>query len=154
VVQTAAEAPAFSWNVRQGPDARWQGNNRCGDPPVGYNRAITVEIQFQEAIHGERIVPVRYLLAMDGLPPGRILLAWFLWIFIGEILPIVLLVCCWQVGDLKVTTKLLLTFLYLGHFGLVFVTTAPYLYLVAKPVLVGIIGTATFGVSWLNRRKW
>jgi hypothetical protein len=78
--------------------------------------------------------------------------AWALWLLIGELFPIALLVCCWWVGDLRVRTKIILTVLYLGHFGLLFVPNMPYLYLVAKPILIAVLGGATFGWAWLSSR--
>ena len=90
------------------------------------------------------------------MPLANVILIWALFLLIGEIVPLALLVCCWWVGDLTVRTKLILTALYVGHFGLLLVPLfAPgygFLYLVAKPVLIALIGGMTFGWEWLTRR--
>jgi hypothetical protein len=87
------------------------------------------------------------------MPTVNFILICALFLLIGELLPLALLVCCWWVGDLAVRTKVILTALYVGHFGLLLVPgVAPgygFLYLVAKPVLIALLGGMTFGWEWL-----
>ena len=102
------------------------------------------------------------LLAQTGLPLGKVVLAWVLYLLIAELLPLALLVCCWWVGDQSLRTKVILTLLYLAHFGLLLLPALSpelvwwglALYGVAKVVLIAVIGTTTFGWDWLTRRPW
>jgi hypothetical protein len=101
------------------------------------------------------------VLAQNGTPPGNVIFAWVLYFLVGEMLPLVLLVCCWSMGDQTVRTKLILTLLYVAHFGLVLLPAlspalVPWtfgLYGGAKLVLVAVIGVTTFGWEWLTRRR-
>jgi hypothetical protein len=90
------------------------------------------------------------------MPAAKEILVWALFLFIGEIVPLALLVCCWWIGDLAVRTKILLTAVYVGHFGLlllpVFAPGYGFLYLVSKPVLIALLGGMTFGWEWLASR--
>ena len=89
------------------------------------------------------------------MPAANVILIWAFFLLIGEMFPLALLVCCWWVGDLTVRTKIILTALYVGHFGLLLVPVfAPgygFLYLVAKPVLIALLGGMTFGWEWLTK---
>ncbi len=91
------------------------------------------------------------------MPAVKVVLVWALFLFIGELVPLALLVCCWWVGDLTVRTKILLTAVYVAHFGLLLLpVVAPgygFLYLVSKPFLIALLGGMAFGWEWLTR-KW
>jgi len=69
----------------------------------------------------------------------------FLFIYI---LAVVLLVCCWLVGDIEFRTKLILTLLYLGSWGLILVSGA--LVVSAQALLCIILGFMTFGAEFLG----
>jgi hypothetical protein len=62
--------------------------------------------------------------------------------FVG-ILGLVLIICCWAVGDLEFRTKLILTVLYLGSWALIFVNVG--LLISAQALLCIVLGFATFG---------
>ena len=62
--------------------------------------------------------------------------------FVG-VLGLVLLICCWIVGDLEFRTKLILTVLYLGSWALIFVNVG--LLISAQALLCIVLGFATFG---------
>jgi hypothetical protein len=64
------------------------------------------------------------------------------------------LIGCWWVGDVQLSTKIVFTLLYLASFGLVFVPNYAYLFIVAQCVLIAVIGGASFGLDWLTRKKW
>jgi hypothetical protein len=78
------------------------------------------------------------------------LFAWGLWILAAEAFPLVLLIVCWKDGDVRVRTKIVFTLLYLGHFGLLFIPNAGFLYNVSKPVLIAVYGCTAFGLDWLT----
>jgi hypothetical protein len=69
-----------------------------------------------------------------------------------SVLTLILVVCCWWIGDVQFGTKLILTLLYLGSFALLWVKDYSYLFMVSQCVLAGILGLATFGTDFLNRR--
>jgi hypothetical protein len=71
-----------------------------------------------------------------------------MFIFVG-VLGLVLLICCWIVGDLELRTKLILTLLYLGSWALVFVNVG--LLIAAQALMCIVLGFATFGPD-LSRR--
>jgi hypothetical protein len=64
----------------------------------------------------------------------------FLFIYV---LALVLLICCWAVGDLEFRTKLILTLLYVGSWALILVS-AP-LVMSAQALLCIVLGLMTFG---------
>lgn len=68
------------------------------------------------------------------------------------VLGLVLVVCLWIVGDVDFRLKAILTALYVGSFGLIFVTAYPFAFMVGQCILVAVIGVATFGVEFLGRR--
>jgi hypothetical protein len=63
----------------------------------------------------------------------------------------VVVIACWWVGDLRWTTKIAYTVLYLASFGLLFLPKYGALFIVAQCVLIAVIGAATFGLDWLMR---
>lgn len=67
-------------------------------------------------------------------------------------LTLILLLCCWWIGDLEFRTKLLLTVCYLGSFALVRAKDYSYLFILSQCVLAVVLGFATFGADFLNRR--
>jgi hypothetical protein len=68
--------------------------------------------------------------------------------FVG-VLALVLLICCWIVGDLEFRTKLILTLLYLGSWALIFVNVG--LLISGQALICIVIGFATFGPD-ISRR--
>jgi hypothetical protein len=68
------------------------------------------------------------------------------------VLGLVLVVCLWIVGDVDFRFKVILTTLYFGSFGLLFVTAYPFAFMVSQCLLVAVIGAATFGIDFLGRR--
>jgi hypothetical protein len=98
------------------------------------------------------------LWALDWNATGKVVFAWGLFLLIGELLPLALLVCCWRIGEQRFTTKVVLTLLYVAHFGLLllplWLPNVWFLYGVAKPILIAIIGGSTFGWSWLTRNPY
>jgi hypothetical protein len=69
-----------------------------------------------------------------------------------SVLTFILVVCCWWIGDLAFRTKLLLTVMYLGSFALLWTKDYSYLFMVSQCALAAILGLATFGIDFLNRR--
>jgi hypothetical protein len=67
------------------------------------------------------------------------------------ILALVLLVCCWWVGDMEVRTKLILTLVYLLSWGLVFV--GGWALVGGQAVLCIVLGLMTFGPRFFSRRR-
>jgi hypothetical protein len=65
---------------------------------------------------------------------------------------LILLVCCWWIGDVEFRTKLVLTLLYLGSFALWFVKDYSYLFIPSQCILAAVLGVAAFGTDFLNRR--
>jgi hypothetical protein len=63
------------------------------------------------------------------------------------------LVACWWVGDLLLSTKIFFTLLYAATFGFFFIKNAAYLFIVAQCVFVAVVGTAMFGIEWLTRKR-
>jgi hypothetical protein len=68
------------------------------------------------------------------------------------VLGLVLVICLWWVGDVEFRTKLALTALYVASFGLAFVHSHPYAFMIGQCMLVAVIGVATFGIEFLGRR--
>ena len=58
------------------------------------------------------------------------------------VLALVLLICCWAVGDLEFRTKLILTLLYLGSWALIYVS--PPLVISAQALLCIVLIFMTF----------
>jgi hypothetical protein len=69
-----------------------------------------------------------------------------------SVLTLILVICCWWMGDVTFRTKLLLTLLYLASFGLLWTPNYSYLFMVSQCILAAILGVATFGTDFLNRR--
>ncbi len=70
------------------------------------------------------------------------------------LLLLVVLVCCWIMGDQGLLTKLIFTGLTLLSLGLCFVPDAGgLLATITQAILVIVIGGTTFGSSWLSRRR-
>ncbi len=65
------------------------------------------------------------------------------------ILAVVLLVCCWVIGDLEFRTKLIVTGVYLATWLLVFLN--PYLLVAAQALYCAVVGLMTFGPDWGRR---
>jgi cell division protein FtsX len=61
------------------------------------------------------------------------------------------LIGCWFVGDVQLSSKIMFTLLYLASFGLLFVPNYGYLFVVAQCLLIAVIGGASFGLDWLRR---
>lgn len=72
----------------------------------------------------------------------------FLFIYV---LTLVLLVCCWAIGDLEFRTKLILTVIYLGSWGLIFISGA--LVVSAQALLCIVLGFMTFGPEFFSGRR-
>ena len=72
----------------------------------------------------------------------------FLFVYV---LTLALLVCCWAIGDMEFRTKLILTVIYLGSWGLIFVSGA--LVVSAQALLCIILGFMTFGTDFLGGRR-
>jgi hypothetical protein len=68
--------------------------------------------------------------------------------FVG-ILGLVLIICCWAVGDLEFRTKLILTVLYLGSWALIFVNVG--LLISAQALMCIVLGFATYGPDLSGR---
>lgn len=68
------------------------------------------------------------------------------------VLTLVLVVCCWWIGDLEFRTKLILTALYIGSFIFVWAKDYFFLFIVSQCLLAALLGFATFGTDFLNRR--
>jgi hypothetical protein len=98
------------------------------------------------------------LWALDWNATGKLVFGWVLLVLLGELLPLALLVCCWWIGEQSFTTKVVLTFLYVAHFGLLLVPLwlpdVLFLYAVSKPILIAILGGSTFGWKWLTRNPY
>jgi hypothetical protein len=63
---------------------------------------------------------------------------------------VVILVFCWLSGEVRWRTKIVLTLLSVAVWGLVL--WSPAAVIVGQCVLIAIIGVATFGIDFLNRR--
>jgi hypothetical protein len=72
----------------------------------------------------------------------------FLFVYV---LALVLLVCCWAVGDVEFRTKLIWTLIYLGSWGLIFVSGT--LVASAQALLCIILGFMTFGPEFFSGRR-
>jgi hypothetical protein len=98
------------------------------------------------------------LWALDWNETGKLVFAWTLFLLISELLPLALLVCCWWIGEQRLITKIVLTLLYVGHYGLLLVPlwlpNVWFLYGVSKPILIAILGGSTFGWKWLTRNPY
>ena len=68
------------------------------------------------------------------------------------VLTFVLLVCCWWVGDVAFRTKVILSLLYVGSFAFIWAKDYAIWSVPSQCVLAAIIGLATFGTDFLNRR--
>ena len=69
-----------------------------------------------------------------------------------SVLTFILVVCCWWIGDIAFRTKLVLTVLYVGSFALIWAKDYSFLFLPSQCALAAILGLATFGTDFLNRR--
>jgi hypothetical protein len=67
------------------------------------------------------------------------------------VLALVLLACCWFMGDAEFRTKVILTVIYLASWALVFVW--PYAVVAAQAILSIVLGYLTFGPEWLGGRR-
>jgi hypothetical protein len=67
------------------------------------------------------------------------------------VLALVLLVCCWIVGDMEVRTKLILTLLYILSWGLIFL--GGFAVTGAQALLCIVLGLMTFGPGFFSRRR-
>jgi hypothetical protein len=95
------------------------------------------------------------LWAVTWQETGKVVFIFVLVLLVGEALPLALLLYCWWIGDVSFRTKIVLTALYLAHFGLLLVPfwfpNVWFLYGVSKPILIGVLGGVTFGGEWLMR---
>jgi hypothetical protein len=66
-------------------------------------------------------------------------------------LAVVLLVCCWAMGDMEVRTKLILTLLYLASWALLFASN--HVVVAAQALLSIILGWMTFGLEFFGGRR-
>ncbi len=66
------------------------------------------------------------------------------------VLAFVLLVCVWIFGDAELSTKVLLTMLYLASWALLL--WSPGVMFATHSLLSIILGAMAFGVDWLNQR--
>ncbi len=69
-----------------------------------------------------------------------------------SVLTLILVVCCWWMGDLSIRTKFVLTALYVASFALIWTKDYSFLFVPSQCVLAAIIGLATFGTDFLNRK--
>ena len=67
------------------------------------------------------------------------------------VLTLILLGCCWAVGDMEFRTKALLTLLYAASWALVLV--GGFAVIVAQALLSIVLGYMTFGAEFLSRRR-
>ncbi|HLJ95538.1 MAG TPA: hypothetical protein VKU02_20340 [Gemmataceae bacterium] len=65
---------------------------------------------------------------------------------------LILVICCWWIGDLTFRTKGILTLLYLGSFAWMWTQDYSFLFIPSQCLLAAIFGLATFGTDFLNRR--
>ena len=65
---------------------------------------------------------------------------------------LILFVCCWWIADLEFRPKLVLTVLYLGSFALLMAKDYSHLFILSQCILAAVLGVATFGTDFLNRR--
>jgi hypothetical protein len=75
---------------------------------------------------------------------------WSLAVFV-LFLGLVVLIACWWIGDVGLTTKIILTAIYLASFGLLFIPNWSFLFIVVQCIFILIVGAMTFGTSWLKR---
>jgi hypothetical protein len=68
------------------------------------------------------------------------------------VLTLILLLCCWWIGDLEFRTKLILTLCYIGSFALAWAKDYSYLFILTQCILAAVLGFVTFGADFLNRR--
>jgi hypothetical protein len=69
------------------------------------------------------------------------------------VLLLVVLVCCWIVGDQSLVTKLIFTGLTVVSFGLCLIPdVGGWLAMAAQAILALVVGGTTFGADWLKRR--
>ena len=68
------------------------------------------------------------------------------------ILTLILVICCWWMGDVQFRTKLILTVLYVSSFTLVWAKDYFFLFILSQCILAAVLGFATFGTDFLNRR--
>ena len=68
------------------------------------------------------------------------------------VLTFILIVCCWWIGDLEFRTKLILTALYVGSFALVLANDYFFVFILSQCIFAAVLGFATFGTDFLNRR--
>jgi hypothetical protein len=61
------------------------------------------------------------------------------------------LIACWWTGDLRWTTKVVFTLLFLASFGLLFIRGYVALFVVVQCAFIAVAGAATFGLDWLTR---
>jgi hypothetical protein len=66
------------------------------------------------------------------------------------VLLLAVLVALWLLGDVRWLTKLVLTLVSFASLALV--VWNPAAVIVAHCPLIAVIGTATFGIDWLNQR--
>jgi hypothetical protein len=70
------------------------------------------------------------------------------------ILLLVVLVCCWTIGDQGLVTKLVFTGLAFLSLGFCFIPdVGHWVAMVSQAILVLVIGGTTFGSNWLSRRR-
>jgi hypothetical protein len=55
-------------------------------------------------------------------------------------------------GDVEFRTKFILTVFYIGSFALLWAKDYSYLFLLSQCILAAVLGFATFGSDFLNRR--
>jgi hypothetical protein len=70
----------------------------------------------------------------------------FLFVYV---LALVLLVCCWVIGDLEFRTKLIVTGVYLATWLLGFLS--PYALVASQALFGAVVGLMTFGPDWGRR---
>lgn len=68
------------------------------------------------------------------------------------VLTLILVVCCWWIGDVAFRTKVILTLFYVGSFALLWTKDYAYLFMLSQCILAAVLGFATFGTDFLNRR--
>jgi hypothetical protein len=65
------------------------------------------------------------------------------------------LVSCWIWSDARVTTKCLITLLYVASWGALYIPFhSLYLFPLLQCGFILIVGGMTFGVDWLTHRHW
>lgn len=65
------------------------------------------------------------------------------------------LIACWIWSEVNVSTKIILTLLYVSSWGCLFIPFhARYLFPLAQSLLAVLFGAMAFGIDWLMKDVW